>query len=225
MLPYVEQEAVYKLANVSDTTNLDANATVLSAIARPMAFLRCPTDITPGTRTDAANIAGVTVGLTSYKGVAGSNWGNGETRWRNGTPEGPFPSPTGTSDHVGVINGNGIFFRTDYLRPLKLLAITDGTSNTFMIGEAIGMKDIHTSWPYSNNVCATCGIGPNSLRTNSTEYAANDWGNVYSFRSMHSGGLQFANADASVRFVRDTIPLANYRAMCTITGGEVVNPD
>jgi hypothetical protein len=57
------------------------------------------------------------------------------------------------------------------------------------------------------------------------EYRADDWPNVYSFRSRHSGGLQFANADASVRFVRDTIPLATYRAMCSIDGKEVASPD
>ena len=52
-----------------------------------------------------------------------------------------------------------------------------------------------------------------------------DWPNVYSFRSRHSGGLQFALADGSVRFVTETMPLDLYRNLATIAGGETVNLD
>lgn len=225
ILPYVEQEALFKQANVSDTTNLDANATVRAAIATHVSVLRCPSDPTLETRTDAANLAPLIVGLTSYKGVSGGNWGNGDVRWRWGSPDGPFAGPLGTADHSGILNGNGIFFRADYLQKLKQTMIRDGTSNTFMIGEAIGQKDQHTSWPYNNNACVTCGIGPNSVQVNGTPYTPGDWPNVYSFRSMHPGGLQFACADASVRFVRETIPIDMYRGMCSMNGGEIVNTD
>ena len=71
----------------------------------------------------------------------------------------------------------------------------------------------------------TCGIGPNSKTTSGTDYAASDWPNVYSFRSRHTGGLQFALADGSVRFVSDSIDLNSYRAMCSIKGQEVVTID
>ncbi len=42
-------------------------------------------------------------------------------------------------------------------------------------------------------------------------------------RSRHPGGLQFALADGSVRFVSDSIALATYRALATRNGGEVVS--
>jgi hypothetical protein len=35
----------------------------------------------------------------------------------------------------------------------------------------------------------------------------------------------FANADGSVRFLRDSIPLQTYRALATRAGGEVASPD
>jgi hypothetical protein len=32
-------------------------------------------------------------------------------------------------------------------------------------------------------------------------------------------------ADGSVRFIRESIPLQTYRALATIDGGEIANPD
>ena len=224
VLPYIEQEALFKQADVSDITNLDANATVLAAIATPIKSIRCPSDITPATRTDAANI-GTTVGLTSYKGVSGGNWGDGEARWLSGTPNGPFSGPVGTTSHSGINNGNGMFFRGDYLRKLKLTDILDGTSNTLMLGEDVGAMNQHVSWPYSNNAVGTCGIAINSKQANGAAYAISDWPNVYSFRSLHSGGAQFALADASVRFVRESANITSYRSLCSIQGGEQASSD
>src|SRR5262249_10092705 len=101
--------------------------------------------------------------------------------------------------------------------------ITDGTSNTFMVGEDLPILNIHAAWAFANTACGTCGIGPNNnVKTNGSLFATNDWPNLYSFRSRHPGGLQFAQADGSVRFVNDSIPLSTYRAMCTRSGSEVV---
>ncbi|HEX4607279.1 MAG TPA: H-X9-DG-CTERM domain-containing protein, partial [Urbifossiella sp.] len=43
------------------------------------------------------------------------------------------------------------------------------------------------------------------------------------FRSRHRGGLNFALADGSVRFISDSIDLGTYRALATIAGREVVS--
>jgi prepilin-type processing-associated H-X9-DG protein len=104
-----------------------------------------------------------------------------------------------------------------------LTDITDGTSNTFMIGEDVPSKNRWCSWPYANNAVGTCAIAPNARRPGGGEYDPGDWQNVYSFRSRHSGGLQFAYADGSVHFVSNSIDLSVYRAMATIRGGEVVS--
>jgi prepilin-type processing-associated H-X9-DG protein len=47
------------------------------------------------------------------------------------------------------------------------------------------------------------------------------WENTWSFRSRHPGGIQFAFADGSTRFVNDSISLAVYRTLATMNGGEV----
>ncbi|WP_020473170.1 DUF1559 domain-containing protein [Zavarzinella formosa] len=221
-LPYIEQDNLFKQANVSDSTNVNANATVLDAISRSIPTLNCPSDGGPRQRTDEANITPIVVGVTNYKGVSGGNWGDGEARWQGGLPAGPFGTPTLGQSHFGILNANGIFFRYDYNRVLTFAGITDGLSNTYMIGEDVPEMNIHCSWPYANHAVGTCGIGPNSKQTNGQPYPSSDWTNVYSFRSRHIGGLQFAMGDGSVRFVRDSIDINMYRAFASISGGETV---
>jgi prepilin-type processing-associated H-X9-DG protein len=52
---------------------------------------------------------------------------------------------------------------------------------------------------------------------------ADGFANLQGFRSFHPGGLQFAFADGSVHFVGETISMTVYRAMATISGGEVAS--
>jgi prepilin-type processing-associated H-X9-DG protein len=40
--------------------------------------------------------------------------------------------------------------------------------------------------------------------------------------SHHAGGANFFLGDGSVRFIRDTIPLATYRALASRNGGETI---
>ena len=238
VLPYVEMDPLYRNAriptnNLGDTTGTPSTRDLC---ATQIKVYLCPTDpdSNAGPRTDRANLVGMSVGLTNYKGVSGANWGwysNAASNPPNDEGSPPFiatdarwinPS-TIDGSYNGLNNGDGLFFRTDYRHQRRLTDIADGTSNTFMVGEDLPIKNVHCSWPFANTANGTCGIGPNAKRTNGTEFGASDWPNVYSFRSLHPGGLQFALADGSVTFVKESIDLATYRAMATIKGGEVAS--
>jgi prepilin-type N-terminal cleavage/methylation domain-containing protein/prepilin-type processing-associated H-X9-DG protein len=227
VLPYIEQDNLYKACGIPSSTINAAGAAAATAIPT----LLCPSDLAINglPRTDEANIGSsfnyggppVSVGLTNYKGVCGDNWCWGTFQ---------FSPPGGAGPNCGADGldaGNGIFYRTDGQPgtrghgPLTMDLIKDGTSNTFMIGEDIPSLDVHCDWPFFNHATGTCAIPPNY---NEGTAGKTNWPNVYSFRSNHTGGLQFAFADGHVQFISDTINLTVYRGLSTYNGGEIVSP-
>jgi prepilin-type N-terminal cleavage/methylation domain-containing protein/prepilin-type processing-associated H-X9-DG protein len=212
ILPFIEQGPLATTYNIPNGT-LGAAQPGLAAV---IPVLQCPMDTSsPNPATDWPNINGVSMGLTSYKGVSGSNWAWSSTAAYNN------PGPSNNTN--GLDAGDGIFYRSDLPRKLTLLGIKDGTSNTFMIGEDNHAFDQHCGgWAYPNYANATCAIPLNY--TGGSNYG--DWGNRYSFHSNHTGGANFALADGSVRFISDGIDLATYRGLATINGAEpVTTPD
>ncbi|MGE3809759.1 MAG: DUF1559 domain-containing protein, partial [Gemmataceae bacterium] len=100
--------------------------------------------------------------------------------------------------------------------------------NTFMLGEDVPEFNGWCAWMHGNLATGTCAIPPNTnldAKYGKANGENGAWNNTFSFRSRHPGGLQFANADGSVRFIAQNIPLATYRALASIQGGEIVSPD
>jgi prepilin-type N-terminal cleavage/methylation domain-containing protein/prepilin-type processing-associated H-X9-DG protein len=224
LLPYFEQDNLARLGNVP-LGNVNT-AQALEVFATDLKALTCPSDTTsPRIRTTSADLGGTRVAVTSYKGVSGANWGadffpgdsDFSTPYRNIGTNGSFN---------GLENGDGIFWRADIRQaPMTLAAVTDGLSNTYMIGEDLPEFIAWNAWAYPNGAVGSCGIPPNvgvSIAPLGAAAGFGQWPTRYSFRSRHPGGLQFALADGSVRFVRDSIALNTYRATATRDGGEVI---
>src|SRR5262249_50144272 len=103
-----------------------------------------------------------------------------------------------------------------------MITAADGTSNTFMIGEDIPDMNIHCAWAYSNHASGTCAIPLNNAMLPGQPGYQNpgDWPDVYSFRSRHTHGANFAFVDGSVHFTGDSIDINVYRALASWQGGE-----
>src|SRR5262249_49455847 len=144
----------------------------------------------------------ILVGLTSYKGVLGNNWNYGIYVNRN-------PPPTDGGD--GFWGADGLFTLNSWQHPTKIAAITDGTSNTVMVGEDIFNADAAVSrnttagqgyaWAHPVESTLTCAIPPNAKGANGLPVQYKDWGNYQGFKSRHPGGVQFVFGDGSVRFI------------------------
>jgi hypothetical protein len=223
ILPYIEQAGLFsKLGQdsfgptpaVADVPTFNSLAAIQAVVIKSYV---CPSD--PGSNKLSTNRAngstGSGTGPTNYKGVAGNNWA-----W------GSFQNTGPTGNNNGLDVGNGIFYRSDNTRALHLSRVTDGTSNTLMIGEDLMDINVHCGWVRSNYATGTCSIPLNNgLVTGQPGFNnPGDWPNLYSFRSMHTGGGNFAFADGSVKFITESIDLTLYRNLATISGGEATGP-
>jgi prepilin-type N-terminal cleavage/methylation domain-containing protein/prepilin-type processing-associated H-X9-DG protein len=221
ILPMIEQQALYDQIRFDQNVGFAEN-TAVSRTVIP-AFL-CPSDGAGGDGLlgNRANV-GDTRAVNNYKAVAGGNWNAGD-HLNVTQPSGPWPnSNDGLNRGNGVICRNGDNQRNNYNR---MASITDGTSNTFFIGETIPAWCNHSWWYWFNGSTATCGIPLNyrAWNGNAQMIAWNSqWQYNYSFFSMHPGGAQFAMGDGAVRFVTDSIDITLYRSLATISGNEAIS--
>ena len=111
---------------------------------------------------------------------------------------------------------------------IKLTAVTDGTSNTLMLGEftwtganyyRVWSRGTFSDGQDRDTTC--CRNVANGLR--STPYNGTDNANNASFGSEHpGGGGNFALADGTVRHVGATVTLGVYLSLASYNGSETV---
>jgi prepilin-type N-terminal cleavage/methylation domain-containing protein/prepilin-type processing-associated H-X9-DG protein len=227
-LPFIEQKNLYETANLPISVLNSTQGRV--AIATVLPGLYCPSYAAPRTRTNSANLNGLTSAMTCYKGVSGANWGADFFPTESSFST-PYSNAGVDGSRNGLENGDGLFWRADMRKAgiMRLAEVSDGTSNTFMIGEDVPEMIRWNEWAHPNGANGTCAIPPNTGITvgdpNLGPAGFGNWPTRYSFRSRHPSGLHFALADGSVRFVSNNIPLLVYRAMATRAGGETVSAD
>ncbi len=234
LLPYVEQGNLYTQANIGGYPPNNINQS-LPQIATQVKLFLCSSDpdafrgpVSYPSNFDMYDpaLGPLTYEVTCYRGNIGSNWGGGppgsalwwgtDPQWCNPDPNNANPATT----YDGCANGNGVLWETN--NPIDILNVTDGSSNTIMIGEALTGKDYQNAWCHMDNAIATCAYTPNAKSpVTGKDYPPDQWWNRYAFTSGHIGGVNFAMTDGSVQFISDAISLTLFRALGTRAVGEV----
>lgn len=142
-----------------------------------------------------------------------------------------------TTFDAAPYNADGLLF---FQSRTGIRQVTDGTSNTFALGEILTAFDTagwdlrgkifdveqgnvffstlyapNTSVGDQSNYCQTAVRAPCASPLSATNQ-------VQSLRSWHVGGVQVTMADGSVRFISDNINLLTYRALSTVRNNETI---
>ncbi|OWK35943.1 DUF1559 domain-containing protein [Fimbriiglobus ruber] len=176
----------------------------------------CPSDILPNTYTSGQ-------GKTNYMGNIGNtqNWGSSTYGCSSGA--------TGAVMNGWLLHSNN----NNSTWVIRMADVTDGTSNTFMAGEATVSTNVTVAantpqfpiWAGGHAGCNGTQNSGNVFRIadagvyNTAPYTLNS-GNDNSFGSKHTGGANFVMGDASVKFVASSIDGPTYTATASRNGGE-----
>lgn len=243
ILPFVEQGNIYNkmIPGSSAVENL-------ALVQTPISTFICPSDTHNGTANhridmgvfDPTGVAPPTgpyantfVAVTNYADSVGSNWKHGPVvRSAAGRNAGLsdallFPNGAGGGVHDiwAILRGKCSLWIT------RIADITDGTSNTIIIGETVSDWDI-CNWWYDSGCNGGTGGPPINyfggvLPGETIAQAVNKGSTRYfsGFYSRHTGGAQFAFGDGSVHFISDSVDQIVWHGLHTISGGEVVSVD
>ncbi|WDI45014.1 DUF1559 domain-containing protein [Bremerella sp. P1] len=204
LMPFIEQETIYDALDPKNQTlaNAVGNANDLAVLKTPLDVFRCPSDTGPDLN-DQRKLAGEATALSNY---IGSNSSDLAAR-NDGIPGSNY-------------GADGIFWENS---DCNFADVTDGTSNTFAIGErswnmnrrnGTGKANYHAGNVYGVEGRLVVGGSPVSTKTlysvlggtvRTINYARNDAYEHSSFSSLHPGGVQFLFCDGSVQFIPDTV--------------------
>ncbi len=247
-LPQMEQQALYNAVNFSMFmgTNIsggwrwnpryafgDPNSTVRLTILNS---LICPSDTSPNLdNTNADDLIGLTAAGTSYVGNMGDNClaCAGGLNDRLGVvvqcadlnlpcrlPQLGHARLTDPQINNGSPAGSGIYWA--WGPDVGMNMITDGSANTFMIGEQIRKVTNWNAWVQANQAVGSTAVPLNYKLLPPT---TGNWTRQISFRSEHAGGANFAFCDGTVKFIKSTINFNVYQALSTRAAGEIVSAD
>ncbi|MBA4065905.1 MAG: hypothetical protein C0501_19735 [Isosphaera sp.] len=244
-LPYVEQGVVHALYSANTRNNgPDLPNSEYDDASANQPFVRqflpvhtCPSDpnankvLEPETKANGSP-AGRTFMTGSYRAVTGvSATGPGFTSsglyWDTYDSDAPHTPPR---ERRGAIHAQSRFLG---LKGERLQAVTDGASNTLLLGEytTLTHPTRATFWARSYTSYSMSSATPGQPRALLGDYdrcvAVGGPGNTNpckrGFGSQHTGGvINFARCDGSVRPVLTTVDTNTvFPALCTIAGGEV----
>ncbi len=208
VLPFIEQIDVWQGNNAAEnaTNSLDVNRSI-AAISAIIPTMFCPSRRHPTNDSVA------------------SDWGY------------TYPSSTGgQSYHHGKCDyaasntsGTGLMRQTtptNRQNPVAISEVTDGTSNTFCVGEKMMDRSALGSYQSDDNEGYSVGWDWDTIRYTTLLPApdcTNCSGHSSVFGSSHPGGLNMSLADGSVRFITYTIDAQTFGNLGQRNDGTPVN--
>lgn len=215
-LPYIEQGNAAVSWDLNVRWDLGVNMPVS---ARTFNLFKCPS--APDNRQQALiKIGGV--GTKTRVGLGYGDYGS-----LNEVKPDFYTGTSGTG--IAPSDATGVLVKGS---DSKITAITDGTSNTIMLGEDAGRPDLYISGKLQDPSTTIADNGQGwadpdagfSMSATSIPKPINN-GNNGEFYSFHSGGCMVGMADGSVRFIRESIQNTTLAAMVTARGGEIIQGD
>jgi prepilin-type N-terminal cleavage/methylation domain-containing protein len=236
ILPYVEQNSLYSRYNLTAVNWATVNRPV---VATPLKVFSCPSDPNAG-KTDkpaSGNGSGIQYAFGSYRAVSGMSSFTGRVFWDTCEPSLitglPSPLNQGPAQWKGILHTVGAKDKHCQIgREEKMTSVTDGTSNTLLVGEfyTIDVPRRSTFWAYSytsyNSSTISTFSGMLTNRYNACASAMVKLGrddNICKrgFGSSHTNGLSFVMGDGSVRWISYSVDMNRLAAMATMSNGEV----
>jgi prepilin-type N-terminal cleavage/methylation domain-containing protein/prepilin-type processing-associated H-X9-DG protein len=243
ILPFHEQESLYRLYRQDRFNEDPLNAPVFQ---RRVKTYECPADTLNGRLEVPASgpHQGQQFMHGSYRAVSGRSnilvgWGRWDTfepqLWPGGRMDPTFRGAlhataaayNGVAAQTAIANGQSV---STLGGPETFAGITDGLSNTLMVGE-LTFRDTTrraTFWAYTYASYNQSSITVESRTLNNSYVrcanAPGLWGDQTckaAFGSNHATGLNFVMCDGSVRFVAYTVDVNLLAGMATIDGGEI----
>lgn len=209
LLPYIEQENLYRQINLNLDIMHSSHTVVRTTLLRTY---RCPSDSPIADRFNVPSATGTQLGQLAFANYVGC----GGTYEVSGFPD----------TNTGVAHRN---------KSYSLVDIKDGTSNTMFVTERQSKLSPMTTWVGA----VTGGINPPLnpaleeeaaqtyilMQTGELDEARtpnNPFAHVEDASSRHTGGVNAVFGDGSVRFIRNTIAPVTWVGIGTRNGGEVL---
>jgi prepilin-type processing-associated H-X9-DG protein len=223
VLPYIEQENLFRQYRFDIDWDAGTNTAVGGPIRVKVATFLCPSAPEGGRHANR--------GCLDYAATTERNWPN---PWVSAT-QAPFVS-TGDPYFIGVLGHTKVVNGVQDKARRRIVDITDGTSNTMLLAECAGRnrrfqmgREVTGTWtagPWANpgSRIQIGGFNPASPGDATGPCAVNCINNkeIYSF---HTGGANVVMADGSVRFLKATASLDVVLQLLTRARGEVITND